>query len=252
MPTRARSFTACVRALKQARGTAAKRRALCELVHHFPIRLDTLVDHVEACFDALNESRVDGLALADIGNGQVVGSMLDRMIARRCAQTHPQGAFHMGATKREKDVVCGTDDRMSFEVKTSGQRGRRDVHGNRNYGRGERIKVRSGFSLFVNYEKRAGRLYPTLIRFGWVFDAQWQAQRARTGQAARLPRDVYQTQLLVLPGSYMQHASGAILRGVGPTNAAYDRTIHDLAQQTPPQSTLGKKIEAYLSSSFSD
>ena len=88
-----------------------------------------------------------------------------------------------------KDVVYIKDDAFSFEIKASSSS--TGIFGNKSYAQPSPVakKHKAGYYLAVNFEKFIdGSIKPRIlwIRFGWLDHTDWIAQKAATGQQARL------------------------------------------------------------------
>ena len=99
----------------------------------------------------------------------------------------------------EKDLVYIPDSDKSVEIKTSSSASR--IFGNRSYAQpGKSLKkAKSGYYLAVNFAKFDGTRRRPVVRkiyFGWLDGVDWIAQKAQTGQQARLPGYIYGSKLL--------------------------------------------------------
>jgi hypothetical protein len=130
---------------------------------------------------------------------QIMGFFLHELVPIELEASYPS-KWRRGAAASEPDAVCILDPSNSFEIKTSSSRG--GIFGNRSYAQdgSGRKKKHGGFFLAVNFQgfEAAAPLRPevTLIRFGWLDPADWIAQRAATGQQARLTKEAKAYKLL--------------------------------------------------------
>ena len=100
-----------------------------------------------------------------------------------------------------KDIICTTNDRYSFEIKTSSSKNR--LYGNRSTGHrsSDRTKYRTGYYLVINYklpkeEDVTRQLWK--IRFGWIDDEDWFGQNKPTGQQASIGAKLARLKLISL------------------------------------------------------
>ncbi len=122
---------------------------------------------------------------------QIMGCFLHELVPLVFQDKYP-GKWRRQQDKRDKDLVCLFDAAFSVEIKTSSHRSQ--IFGNRSYGQpstnpsDHRRKGKSGYYLAVNFEKFAANATPRIVqvRFGWLDHTDWIAQRAATGQQARV------------------------------------------------------------------
>lgn len=130
---------------------------------------------------------------------QIMGFLLHELIALEFQARHPN-LFRPEASAEDKDVVCITNPRMSFEIKTSSNDTK--VFGNRSYAQSGREgkKSKDGYYLTVNFPKvsRGSSRILSMVRFGWIDHADWIGQASQTGQQGRLTESVYQHKLVVI------------------------------------------------------
>lgn len=173
------------------------------LLREFPLTQDQLVNLVLRSWEQIYESSF-GSGKLRVGSdiflpAQATGVILEKLIAVDLGR---QGDFWRGgAAKHEKDIVCVSDLRYSFEVKTSSTP--KGVYGNRSTGhRGQsRRKIRTGFYLVINYKLPKPddlERFVRLIRFGWIDDDDWVGQAKPTGQQASVSREVLLGKLVTL------------------------------------------------------
>lgn len=174
----------------------------------------------------------------------VVGYFFEILLARELENRFPT-VWRGNQSKDEKDLVCLTKPKHSFEIKASGQRAFK-VYGNRSHGQkaeNESLvkKEKSGYYATLNFYGQT----LTLIRFGWVDADDWEPQGAPTGQMAALKEAVYKYQRIPIPGAYRRRGPVGLLAGVG------DKTEGELAKLGV--STIGDFIDkqSTLSTRFS-
>ena len=155
----------------------------------FPIEEKVLKKIVNDSFNELFESSVGGL---EIGKDifippQATGVILEKLISKKI--TEMSSVWKEGIQKNEKDVVNTENDLYSFEIKTSSSK--TGVFGNRSYGHisENKVKNREGFYLIINYKipkPNDVSYHIHKIRFGWIEDKDWIAQKSQSGQQASL------------------------------------------------------------------
>ncbi|MBB3963691.1 ScaI family restriction endonuclease [Rhizobium metallidurans] len=176
------------------------------LVDVFPLQPDQLLQFVDSAWSNLFNSSFGESGLK-IGTdillpAQATGVLLERLIAVEM-QKSLEG-WRGGRTKTEKDIICETDLKFSFEIKTSSSRS--GLYGNRSTGhRAEgRTKFRSGYYLVINYklptEDNSSREIIN-VRFGWIDDDDWVGQAQPTGQQASIGVGLARLKLITIRGS---------------------------------------------------
>lgn len=175
------------------------------LLADYPVPQDTIVDIVLEQWASIFESGIGKHSLR-IGTHifpkpQIMGDYLHELIPYEFALRYPK-KWRRDNSGNDKDLVWIDDpERWSTEIKTSSHP--TQVFGNRSYAQpGKSRKTKSGFYLTVNFEKWAECLpdLPSIriIRLGWLDHTDWIAQRAATGQQARIRPDAYAGKLAVL------------------------------------------------------
>lgn len=76
-------------------------------------------------------------------------------------------------------------------------------------------KEKSGYYITANFYKTN----LTLLRFGWLEQNDWKAQKAETGQASGLDNKAYEHKLFAIAGDYLLNAPINLLKGVGKQKA---------------------------------
>lgn len=175
-----------------------------QLITSHPLNSEELVDVVLSCWESIFDSRLGShgyrIGTHIFPKPQVMGFLLHELIPLELADRHPMEwrVDHSGA---DKDLVYLPDERLSVEIKTSSHQSQ--VFGNRSYAQPSPAskKAKAGYYLAVNFEKfSTGIDRPQIvgIRFGWLDHSDWIAQKAATGQQARLKSQVYGSKLLQL------------------------------------------------------
>ena len=163
-----------------------------ELIDQHPIVVNELVQVVLDSWDGILDTKL-GAGHYRIGHDifptpQIMAFLLHELIPLELARLHP-GIWRRDKLSDEKDVVYVPDDNYSFEIKASSSP--TGIFGNRSYAQPSpnAKKHKAGFYLAVNFEKFSdSNIIPqvTQIRMGWLDHTDWIAQRAATGQQARL------------------------------------------------------------------
>lgn len=214
------------------------------LIDEHPLDLDEIREIVLTVCRDLDTEVTHGVSIFDTTmSSSVAGQIIEQAIANHLQES--DSVWRPGEDP-EKDVVHTEKPGYSFEIKVSGQIGDQ-IYGNRSYAISDDggRKSKSGYYLTVNMHLSEKDLAPShnpfLIRFGWVDHDDWQAQSADTGQAAKLPDQVYEEKLRVIEGDYMKNAPLEIVNGIGPGTIEDVRdflTEHDI-------STVGQFVTAY-------
>lgn len=169
-----------------------------------PLSGEILVEAVLSSWDSIFESRLGSgfhIGRDILPTPQIMGFFLHALIPLELAAGDPNWRADLNAG--EKDLVYQPDQGFSIEIKTSSHRDQ--IFGNRSFGvdgptRGK--KAKDGYYVAVNFEKwgdAPGRM-PQIraIRYGWLDQTDWVAQKSETGQQSSLPAIVSNTQLLTL------------------------------------------------------
>ena len=163
-----------------------------ELVDQHPLKADELVRAVIDCWDGILDTRL-GAGGYRIGHDifptpQIMAFLLHELVPLELARLYP-GIWRRDNSSDEKDVVYTPDDHYSFEIKASSSPS--SIFANRSYAQPSpnAKKHKAGYYLAINFEKfgdASVRPRITRIRMGWLDHTDWIAQRAATGQQARL------------------------------------------------------------------
>ena len=167
-----------------------------ELLASHPLAKEEVVEVAHVCWDGIFDSVIAKRARIGVDirpKPQVMGMFLHELIPLEFSSRYP-GVWRRDDAAEEKDLVYVPDGSMSVEIKTSSHK--TQIFGNRSYAQPRRRgkKAKSGYYIAINFEKfpRSGRR-PRIVRihFGWLDGFDWVAQKAATGQQARLPAGVY-------------------------------------------------------------
>ena len=131
---------------------------------------------------------------------QIMAFLLRELIPLELEHFYP-GIWRRDSAANEKDVVYLKDDNYSFEIKASSSS--TGIFANRSYAQPSPVakKHKAGYYLAVNFEKfvdRTTKPRVLWIRFGWLDHTDWIAQKAATGQQARLDVKARNNKLLEL------------------------------------------------------
>lgn len=176
-----------------------------ELIAAHPLTGREIVSAVLSSWDSIFESRI-GKHGIQIGvevfpSPQVMGAFLHELIPLEIAARH-KGEWCRDRDSEDKDLVYLPDPRYSVEIKTSSHKNQ--VFANRSYAQAATSskKSKNGYYLTVNFQgfRECEEKRPRIrqIAFGWLEHTDWIAQRAQTGQQARLNPSTYKDKLIVL------------------------------------------------------
>ncbi|TAE19647.1 MAG: ScaI family restriction endonuclease [Bacteroidetes bacterium] len=176
-----------------------------KLLAQNPLEQDTFVKIVLEAWDCIFSSDICGLRIGKdiLPNPQMLGYFIETLTAHRLAKAFPTVWKH-GIAKNEKDIVCLTDDKFSFEMKASSSDGK--IYANRSYAQEQSEnaeKDKNGYYVAINFEKfdehnLQERPEITLIRLAYLEHTDWKAQKASTGQQASLPAEVYKHKFVTI------------------------------------------------------
>lgn len=174
-----------------------------QLVKTYPFSPDLLVQEALESWDSIFRSRIghEGFIIGkDIfPSPQIMGFFLHELIPLRLSQKYPK-IWKKDREVSEKDLVYIPDLKFSLEIKTSSHKDK--IFGNRSYGQpsSNPKKDKSGYYLAINFDGFSKSQEPKvkLIRFGWLDHSDWIAQKAATGQQARLTTDAEKYKLIIV------------------------------------------------------
>lgn len=174
------------------------------LIKKHPLNEEKIVETVLKSWDDIFKSKIGSFNIGKeiFPSPQIMSFLLHELVAHYLTINHP-GIFRVGVEKSEKDIHCITDEKLSVEIKGSSHT--TQIFGNRSYAQptsGPGQKSKDGYYITINFEKfKKGlnrRPEILIIRFGYLEHTDWIAQKAATGQQARLPNEVYSFKLKIL------------------------------------------------------
>lgn len=131
---------------------------------------------------------------------QIISFFLHELVAHNISKKHPE--YRVGVSKDEKDIHCTSDIELGIEIKGSSNNSQ--IFANRSYAQpssDSEVKNKNGYYLAINFEKLS-KDNPNpkilLIRFGYLVHEDWIAQKAATGQQARLAPETYKEKFVTL------------------------------------------------------
>lgn len=175
------------------------------LISQHPLPEKDLVSACLTAWDDIFQSRIGNAGLY-IGKDlfpspQVIGYFLHELIPAEIESRHSD-LWRKDTSASEKDIVCKTNDFFSMEVKTSSNKNQ--IFGNRSYAQPTQAgkKSKNGYYLTINFTPPKQGLNNSpginIIRFGWLDHTDWIAQKAESGQQARLAPFTYRSKLKVI------------------------------------------------------
>lgn len=184
-----------------------------KLVEDYPLTEEEIIELVLESWRKLWTTKVgDIIPLEEVDlPAPVVGYFFQKIFTYELEQKY-HGYWRGEQNKADKDLVYLKDETFSTEMKVSGQMGYK-IFGNRSYCQSSSnpSKAKSGYYITVNFTNKT----LNLISIGWIDKEDWQCQKAESGQAATLPREVYQYKLIPLCGAYQLESPIGLLEGVG-------------------------------------
>ena len=130
---------------------------------------------------------------------QILSFFLHELVAHYLSLKYPQ-RYKVGELKNEKDVHDIENPSMGIEIKGSSHP--TEIFANRSYAQpssDSETKDKNGYYLTINFEKISkANPHPKIriIRFGYLEHGDWIAQKAATGQQARLSSEAYKYKLI--------------------------------------------------------
>ena len=176
-----------------------------KLVDKHPLK-DQLVDLVFKSWKSIFNSSFDGFQIGKdfFPEPQIMGFFLHDLIALHLHNANAD--YELGSAGNEKDIECRNNSKFSIEIKTSSHKNQ--IFANRSYAQpnnSSKKKTKDGYFLAVNFERfpknKAIQPNITLIRFGYLEHTDWIAQKAATGQQARLSTETYGKKFITLYNS---------------------------------------------------
>ncbi len=171
-----------------------------ELVDKHPLR-NEIKDVVLKSWDDIFNSKIGSFRIGKeiFPSPQILSFFLHELVAHYLSLKYPQ-RYKVGESKNEKDVHDLEDPSMGIEIKGSSYA--TQIFANRSYAQpssDSETKDKNGYYLTINFEK-ISKTNPhpkiTIIRFGYLEHKDWVAQKAATGQQARLTPEAYQYKLI--------------------------------------------------------
>lgn len=164
-----------------------------DLIDEHPLKVEEIIDVILKSWEDILITKIGGKLLIgkDIfPSPQIMGNYLHELIPIALEELLP-GEWKKDTLKTDKDIEYLLDDQYSIEIKTSSSRN--GIFGNRSYAQANNKtgKSKSGYYITINYDpfnKKATDVKPRIrrIRFGWLDYTDWIAQKAPSGQQARV------------------------------------------------------------------
>jgi hypothetical protein len=130
---------------------------------------------------------------------RTIAGCLENLIVRKLSTAAPQ-SWRGELSSVDKDAVCITNDRHSFEIKTSSSK--YEFSGNKSFAAtgATKRKNKDGYYLVVNYDDPRKTPEPKVrrVRFGWLDQEDWRPQASGTGQKAGIHSRDAERQLVTL------------------------------------------------------
>lgn len=174
-----------------------------QLVDKHPLK-DKIVEVVLQSWEDIFNSKMGRFSIGKeiFPSPQIMSFFLHELIAHNLSLEFPD-TYKVGEKKNEKDIHNIKDPSMGIEIK--GSSNPTQIFANRSYAQpssDSEEKDKNGYYIAVNFEKfnssKTNKPRITKIRFGYLEHSDWIAQKAATGQQARLSPDAYQYKLIEL------------------------------------------------------
>jgi hypothetical protein len=174
------------------------------LVTYHPLSDQEIVDVVLKSWNDIFNSQIGSFYIGKeiFPTPQIMSFLLHELVAHYLSLKYKH-LYRVGVSKNEKDIHHLKDESLSVEIKASSHPNQ--IFGNRSYAQpssGKGQKDKNGYYITINFEKfpkdRKSRPEILVIRFGYLEHTDWIAQKAATGQQARLAPDVYKFKLKTL------------------------------------------------------
>lgn len=172
-----------------------------QLIANHPIKPDEIVKVVLKSWDDIFNSKIGSFFIGKEIEPvpQIMSFLLHELVAHYLSLNHP-GIYKVGTEKNEKDIHCIVDNTLSIEIKGSSHPNQ--IFANRSYAQpqsGKGQKDKNGYYIAINFEQfrdvKPNLPKILLIRFGYLEHTDWIAQKAATGQQAKLSTEVYRYKL---------------------------------------------------------
>lgn len=174
------------------------------LVSYHPLNSKEIVSVVLQSWDDIFNSKIGSFYIGKeiFPPPQIMSFLLHELVAHYLSLKY-KDLYRVGVAKNEKDIHHVKDESLSVEIKASSHPSQ--IFGNRSYAQpssGQGQKDKDGYYITINFEKFSKDLSRRpeilIIRFGCLEHTDWIAQKASTGQQARLGTDVYKYKLNTL------------------------------------------------------
>lgn len=171
-----------------------------ELIDKHPLK-NEIKDIVLKSWKDIFNSKIGSFSIGKeiFPSPQILSFFLHELVAHYLSLKYPD-RYKVGELKEEKDVHDMQDSSMGIEIKGSSHP--TQIFANRSYAQpssDSETKDKNGYYITINFEKVSkSNPHPkiTKIRFGYLEHKDWIAQKAATGQQARLSPEAYQYKLL--------------------------------------------------------
>jgi hypothetical protein len=174
------------------------------LVNTHPLDRKEIVSVVLKSWDDIFNSKIGSFFIGKeiFPTPQIMSFLLHELVAHYLSLKY-KSIYRIGIAKEEKDIHHIKDQTLSVEIKGSSHPSQ--IFGNRSYAQpssGKGQKDKNGYYITINFEKflkdKSRKPEIKAIRFGYLEHTDWIAQKAATGQQARLSPDVYKYKLITL------------------------------------------------------
>lgn len=171
-----------------------------KLINSHPLK-DEIKDVVLKAWNDIFNSKIGSFTIGKeiFPSPQILSFFLHELVAHYLSLKYPE-RYKVGELKNEKDVHDMIEPSMGIEIKASSHK--TDIFANRSYAQpssDSETKDKNGFYVTINFEKIT-KTNPQpkirIIRFGYLEHSDWIAQKAATGQQARLTPEAYQSKLI--------------------------------------------------------
>lgn len=173
-----------------------------ELINKHPLK-DKIVEIVLKSWSDIFQSKVGSFTIGKeiTPSPQIMSFFLHELVAHYLSLEYPT-EYKVGTSKKEKDIHNLKHPELGIEIKASSNP--RHIFANRSYAQpssSSEEKDKNGYYIGINFEKFSETTQtPQIlqIRFGYLEHSDWIAQRAATGQQARLSLVADRNKFLVL------------------------------------------------------
>lgn len=171
-----------------------------ELVNAHPLK-NEIKDVVLKSWNDIFNSKIGSFSIGKqiFPSPQILSFFLHELVAHYLSLKYPT-RYKVGELKNEKDVHDIINPSMGIEIK--GSSNTTQIFANRSYAQpssDSETKDKNGYYITINFEKISKsnpRPKITIIRFGYLEHKDWIAQKAATGQQARLTPEAYKYKLI--------------------------------------------------------